>query len=1189
MASYSSPYASDPFYENLRARARRRRAEEARGPTTNIVDTGVDTSGSDGPNVDVVGTNLTSALAPTTTIETPSARIEINDLDAVVGAAQPQYGVTKDYSTLLRISEGVSANTMPLLAAGVTESWSPIVQAAKSEALKVGINQTPRYLRESETVGGLRTQVSGFQSGKSYLREPTGVYREVSDDELGDYPANAILSAREAAEQNPLGYIGPDPTTPGGQIAKAGLGILNAFMPATSLMTMMFGEVLETPAGTPYATGSGLGRVVALNNYRTMWDTHGKMEAGIPGNFGMKIGNSYVTYQATDGLFGTGINGAKVVGRNINAEQFQKMYATQLGYDYRTVDFNNSKAGELNGERLQGFSDGVGGFSAATGEFVDSRGRTYTDLNRDQVQDYVNSLSYSPSQLAGALNALESKKETAKTSFFGAEYKQQTYQMAIDEVRGRMQEAEDLVAALSPEEYGLAIQQVQRQYGSRLTPEEIRAKGLIVNVLESNLSPGATKWRTVVDPVTGKVNRYNFNLEPEPESSPGPEVGTSVVGGTTYTTVSGGDGGGSDSPSPSSGRSSTSEAAASEDAYSSDPSDTYFAEGGRVRGATGMAAVDSPENEDQIGPVGFVNGRTPEETTEADTVRDDVEGSVPEGTFVINAVAVERYGSEKIRKLLTSALKEAEKQGIDISATDSTITDEDSVSVAVSEGEVLVPPVLVRIIGLQKLESINALGQEEVKERVEEYGQAETSEPVEGEAPIQASVDGGFIERQRKAPGGEISDNEWDTLVGRANRMFENPGRNARKTEKFPKEFLDALDRILNQQKGILSETDVGGGSTATQREISSGTPLTPERAQELYINFPTIRQIILAEKGRGDTQQRIQALDTAEQMLRQQIGDNVPEQNAAVSVDDVYGDTFLSFEEALDGPENNARVVSETDVERQGRRQERNRRFGERRSRRSDGGFIERQKKFDGGSLYKAIPTNIRLLGEYIAGKESPITEKDFTEKELRAMRESVDRAKARNAEHEAELRRRIENKTPFVSYKDSTGQDIYLDYRGRIVPHQMLRHMDDPEFQEEALQVLKNQLKTYENTRNRTSVRNYYVNEVANPGDLFEFIDVLNNPLYQTQTTLGEFRATDTNDGMVIDDEYNFNTRELRDMIGKDSVEFTDILKNLDTPQLAAELFARYVRPEGSREVKINIPKKSEGFVDLPPEFAN
>ena len=716
------------------------------------------------------------------------------------------------------------------------------------------------------------------------------------------------------------------------------------------------------------------------------------MEAGIPGNFGMKIGNSYVTYQATDGLFGTGINGAKVVGRNINAEQFQKMYATQLGYDYRTVDFNNSKAGELNGERLQGFSDGVGGFSAATGEFVDSRGRTYTDLSRDQVQDYVNSLSYSPSQLEGALNALESKKEAAKNSFFGAEYKQQTYQMAIDEVRGRMQEAEDLVAALSPEEYGLAVQQVQREYGSQLTPEEIREKGLIVNVLESSLSPGASKWRTVVDPVTGKVTRYNFNLKPEPESRPGPETGTSVVGGKTYTTISGRDGGDRGSPSPSSGRSSTTEAAASEDAYGSDPSDSYFAEGGRVRRATGMVAVDSPENEDQIGPVGFVNGRTPEETTEAGTVRDDVEGAVPEGTFVINAVAVERYGSSKIRKLLTSALKEAEKQGIDISDTDGTITDEDSVSVAVSEGEVLVPPVLVRIIGLQKLESINALGQKEVKERVEEYGQAETSEPVEGEASIQASV----------------------------------------------------------------------------------------------------------------------------------------------------------------------------------------------------DGGFIERQKKSDGGSLYKAIPTNVRLLGEFIAGKDTPITEKDFTEEELKAMSDAVERAKSRNAEHEAELKRRIEAETPFVEkVLDKSGNKGYVDYRGKIVPREQLRHMDDPEFQQEALEVLRNQLKTYEDTRDKTSVRNYYVSEVSDPGGAMELLKILNNPLYQLQTTLGEYRATENNDGMVIDDEYNFNSRELREMIGKDEVEFIDILKNLDAPQLAAELFARYVQPTHKRDVNIKIPKSGNSFIDIPPEF--
>jgi hypothetical protein len=252
------------------------------------------------------------------------------------------------------------------------------------------------------------------------------------------------------------------------------------------------------------------------------------------------------------------------------------------------------------------------------------------------------------------------------------------------------------------------------------------------------------------------------------------------------------------------------------------------------------------------------------------------------------------------------------------------------------------------------------------------------------------------------------------------------------------------------------------------------------------------------------------------------------------------------------------------------------------------DGGFIERQKKFDGGSLYKAIPTNVRLLGEFIAGKDSPITEEDFTEEELKAMADAVERAKSRNTEHEAELRRRIEQGTPFVAEEDGkTGHTIYRDYRGKYVPPEMLRHMDDPEFQKEALEVLRNQLKTYEDTRNKTSVRNYYVNEVANPGGTMELLKILNNPLYQLQTTLGEYRATENNDGVVIDDEYNFNTRELREMIGKDEVELIDILKNLDTPQLAAELFARYVQPDHKRSVNIKIPNSDTGFIDIPPEF--
>jgi hypothetical protein len=956
-----SPFSPDPFFENLRIRARLKTQENAAktSSTSNV--------GSEDVDISRVGEQMTSALDSTgVSISSPSSQMSAADTPSVVGTAEPRMGTTEGYSSFMRIAEGVSANLGPLAATAVTGKFTPVTRAAQGITFKSAIGQTPRYLEESTKVEGLPTQVGGFQPGQYYTQEETGAYRALAGSEADYYNRTGdiqnVMPAGEAARRNPLGYTGPDPRTPGGQFAQAGLGLASVAMPAMGLMTGFFGPTYETPIGTKYARGSGLGGILAEQNYKTMWKTHEDMVAGAPGNFGMKVGNTYYTYQARKDAFGNP-TGFVVGGTDVDARTFQNLYAAQLGYDPKTVDFENSKAGELYGERLQGFSPGVGGFSPSTGEFVDARGRTYTEnsLSRKDVQNYVDSLAYSPSQLQGALDAMERKREEAKGAFFGADYKTTTYAEAVNAIRDKIAISENLQATLSPEDYEKAMAQLNEysSSASNLTAEQIKELGLVVNIQESDKAPGATQWREVTDPETGVTNRYNFNLEDSSDRDSQESASSYAEREESFASVSGPDEGEDDSEPLS------------------------LAAGGRA----GKSDGDMVE-----GPVGFVNGRTPEEVSEADTVADDVEGSVPEGTFVINASAVEEYGSERIRKLLVSALQEAERQGIDISASDSTIVDEDSVSVAVSEGEVLVPPVLVRIIGLKKLKQINSLGQEEVAERVEEYGQAEVSEPVEGEAQVMASV----------------------------------------------------------------------------------------------------------------------------------------------------------------------------------------------------DGGFIERQKKFDGGSLYKAIPTNVRLLGEFIAGKDSPITEEDFTEEELKAMADAVERAKSRNTEHEAELRRRIEQGTPFVAEEDGkTGHTIYRDYRGKYVPPEMLRHMDDPEFQKEALEVLRNQLKTYEDTRNKTSVRNYYVNEVANPGGTMELLKILNNPLYQLQTTLGEYRATENNDGVVIDDEYNFNTRELREMIGKDEVELVDILKNLDTPQLAAELFARYVQPDHKRSVNIKIPNSDTGFIDIPPEF--
>lgn len=383
----------------------------------------------------------------------------------------------------------------------------------------------------------------------------------------------------------------------------------------------------------------------------------------------------------------------KVAGMNLNEAQFQQLYGASRGYDYRNVDWQNSTGTDIKGPSLIGFTN-QGGFTEA-GEFMTPTGRVFDSLNTKQMRDYVSSLPNDPTTLARVSGVMAANAQRARSSYQRSLMEKNAARLA------------ELAQGASRREYDMGL--------AMRTPEEIAYES----------------WSGVSD-------------------DGGPTVGTSTVGGKEYTTVSGSSGERDSAPS---GRRTDSRGNTT-NVNVSDRSETYFAEGGRVGKAVGeMAGQPAQEG---MGPVGFVNGRSPEQVTEADTVADDVEGTVPEGTFVISGASVERYGSERIRKLLVSALQEASRQGIDISATGSKIVDEESVSVAVSEGEVLVPPVLVRIIGLQKLEKINALGQDEVDQRLAENGQAETSAPVEGEAPVQASVEGGFVERQKKAKGDKV-------------------------------------------------------------------------------------------------------------------------------------------------------------------------------------------------------------------------------------------------------------------------------------------------------------------------------------------------------------------------------------------------------------------------------------------------
>lgn len=179
--------------------------------------------------------------------------------------------------------------------------------------------------------------------------------------------------------------------------------------------------------------------------------------------------------------------------------------------------------------------------------------------------------------------------------------------------------------------------------------------------------------------------------------------------------------------------------------------------------AAGGAAGDEISAE-MGGPTGFV-GQTPENVSEAATVADDVPLDVPEGTFVINAAAAEHAGSKDIKDMILDAIAEARRQGIDISTDGSKITEENAVSLLVSRGEVIIPPVLAKIIGYDRLNKINNRGKQEVEQRVAENGQSPEAEaldqppqnPAEGSATMTAA-DGGVQVRNIQAQGNTFED-----------------------------------------------------------------------------------------------------------------------------------------------------------------------------------------------------------------------------------------------------------------------------------------------------------------------------------------------------------------------------------------------------------------------------------------------
>jgi len=213
----------------------------------------------------------------------------------------------------------------------------------------------------------------------------------------------------------------------------------------------------------------------------------------------------------------------------------------------------------------------------------------------------------------------------------------------------------------------------------------------------------------------------------------------------------------------------------------------------------------------------------------------------------------------------------------------------------------------------------------------------------------------------------------------------------------------------------------------------------------------------------------------------------------------------------------------------------------------RSEGGSVRPKKYQDGseggiGELYKKIPTNLRLFGEYLAGVESPITEKDFTTEELDLIRNQI-------------IAQKINNEVLEDEYRKAGDADA---------------------------------VETFETTRGRTSVSPYDIQESGLPRTKKTFgrsylsggsgavdkgwedaLRSLDDPRYTVATSLGKYTAEDVDDGFRIRENYDFNRGASDRPSPIQDVESFDQLKNLltnmqATPEVVGETLANLIKSD-------------------------
>lgn len=219
-----------------------------------------------------------------------------------------------------------------------------------------------------------------------------------------------------------------------------------------------------------------------------------------------------------------------------------------------------------------------------------------------------------------------------------------------------------------------------------------------------------------------------------------------------------------------------------------------------------------------------------------------------------------------------------------------------------------------------------------------------------------------------------------------------------------------------------------------------------------------------------------------------------------------------------------------------------------------------------------------MRLFGEYLLGEQSPITEKDFTPKELSEMLKMIEKQEGRNAEEEANLQRSLKAYQRNLETFDPS-KNLVQDEKGNLVPK-----YTEKEYNKKIQKNIKDveaSLASYEKTRNKTAV-GYRDERVDSEGLLLadSIAQSFKSPAYNIETSLGHFSARKNKDGTVsIKDRYDYlgygNEKPVKISMG----EFLKALPNAITkPEAFGTLMARTFLAERGRDVNITLNNKDK-----------